>query len=237
MTTLLSELGSIGVFDTETTGVDRDTARIVTAYIGLMGRDGKIVKAREWLLNPGIDIPEEASAIHGISTERAVAEGQDAATGVAEIAEAIRKLLSQAVPVVAYNAAYDLTILDRECRRYGLAPFQADNLTPIIDPYVIDRAIDKYRKGKRTLTATAEHYGVTLTGAHDAEADATATGGVAWAVLDRLVQKVPTITVEQTHHTQVIRARELAEGLQEYLRKTNPDAAVSSAWPLESFNG
>jgi DNA polymerase-3 subunit epsilon len=231
----LSAVDKLGVFDTETTGVDRDTARIVTAYIGLMGRDGEIVKSREWLLDPGVEIPEAAIAVHGITTERAAAEGQDAATGVAEIAKAIADLLAQGVPVVAYNASYDLTVLDRELRRYGHAGLVAEALNPIVDPLVIDKAIDKFRRGKRTLEVTAAHYGVSLTGAHDAKADATATGGVAWAVIDRLVQKVPAITVEQTHHTQIVRAREQAESLQEYLRRTKPDTVVSTAWPLEPF--
>ena len=41
----------------------------------------------------------------------------------------------------------------------------------VIDPFVIDKHIDPYRKGKRTLTAVCEHHGVKQTDAHDATGD------------------------------------------------------------------
>jgi DNA polymerase-3 subunit epsilon len=44
---------------------------------------------------------------------------------------------------------------------------------------------ERYRKGKRTLEVVAAHYAVTLTGAHDAAADAIAAGRVAQDRADR----------------------------------------------------
>ena len=44
----------------------------------------------------------------------------------------------------------------------------------VLDPRVLDRHLDRYRKGRRTLTDLCAHYGVTLEGAHDAAADALA---------------------------------------------------------------
>jgi len=159
----------LGVFDLETTGIDTDTSRIVSAYVGVVDASGA-PKGVSWLADPGVEIPVQASAVHGITTERARAEGRDAADVVAEIVAVLRALLAQGVPIVIYNAAYDLTLLNRECLRYGIEPL-ADPV-PIIDPLVIDRAMDRYRKGKRTLEAAAEYYGVELMDAHDAEADA-----------------------------------------------------------------
>jgi len=60
-------------FDLETTGVDPETARIVTATIVRI--HGAEVTSREWLVNPGVDIPAGATAIHGVTTEHARASG------------------------------------------------------------------------------------------------------------------------------------------------------------------
>lgn len=230
--TTIAEIGLIGVYDLETTGVDRETARIVTAYVAVMRRDGSIVQERSWLLNPGIDIPEEAAAVHGISTERAVAEGIDAATGVLEIMTVLRTLMRKGIPIVAYNASYDLTVIDRESRRYGQDPFGPALGGAVIDPLVLDKHIDKYRKGRRTLVVTAEHYGCSFDGAHDASADAIATGKVAWVVLNLLNQDM---TTDGIFELQVTAAKEQGEGLQKYFRRTDPAAVVATAWPMEPF--
>ncbi len=49
----------------------------------------------------------------------------------------------------------------------------------VVDPYVIDREMDRYRKGRRTLGAVCEHYGIALEDAHEAEADALAAAHLA----------------------------------------------------------
>jgi len=68
----------IAVFDTETTGLDLKTSRIVTASVVELDSDGNIVVDRaEWLANPEIEIPKVASDVHGITTEMAVAEGRN----------------------------------------------------------------------------------------------------------------------------------------------------------------
>lgn len=230
--TTIAELDLIGVYDLETTGVDRETARIVTCYIAAMRRDGSIVQERNWLLNPGIDIPEAAAAVHGISTERAAAEGMDAATGVLEIMTVLRTLIGKGIPLVAYNASYDITVIDRESRRYGQEPFNGVWTAAVIDPLVLDKHIDKYRRGRRTLVVTAEHYGCAFDGAHDASADAIATGKVAWAVLALMNQDM---TTDGLLDLQAIAAKSQGESLQEYLRRSDPAAVVTTAWPLEPF--
>lgn len=122
-------------------------------------------------------IPEQASAIHGIGTDHARKHGARAAPAVEEIAHAVAEVLRSGVPLVVMNARYDLSLLDRECHRYGL-PSVDERVggapSPVIDPLVIDKHVDKYRKGKRALQALCDHYGVTLDGAHEASADAVA---------------------------------------------------------------
>ena len=49
----------------------------------------------------------------------------------------------------------------------------------------MDRHLDRYRKGKRTLTALCEEYGVTFENAHDALADSKACLDVAQAMCER----------------------------------------------------
>ena len=218
----------LGVFDLETTGIETETSRIVSAYVGVVDGFGA-PKGVSWLADPGVEIPVQASAVHGITTERARAEGRDAAEVVAEIVAVLRALLAQGVPIVIYNAAYDLTLLNRECLRYAIEPL--DGPLPIIDPLVIDRAMDRYRKGKRTLEAAAEYYGVELMDAHDAEADAVAAGRVAQAIA-RKYSDVLGADVTLVHTHQVGWAAESATSFQEYMRRTKDPAFVADgAWP------
>ena len=218
----------LGVFDLETTGIDTDTSRIVSAYVGVIEADGA-AKGVSWLADPGIPIPAQATAVHGITTEHAQAEGRPAAEVVAEIVAVIRALLVQGVPLVVYNAAYDITLLNRECVRYGIEPL-ADP-TPVIDPLVIDRAMDRYRKGKRTLEVAAEFYGVELTDAHDASADAIAAGRVAQAIARKYADTLGDDVV-MVHANQVSWASESAVSFQEYMRRTkDPEFVADGAWP------
>lgn len=218
----------LGVFDLETTGIDTETSRIVSAYVGVIDSAGE-PKGVSWLADPGVEIPIQASAVHGISTERARAEGRPAAEVVAEIVAVIRALLTQGVPLVIYNAAYDLTLLNRECRRYGITPLT--DPTPVIDPLVIDRAMDRYRKGKRTLEVAAEFYGVTLMDAHDAEADAVAAGRVAQAIARKYSDTLGEDVV-MVHTNQITWAADSATSFQEYMRRTKDPAFVADgAWP------
>src|SRR4051794_24467066 len=101
----------IGVFDLETTGIDVNRDRIVTAHIGVLDSDGSVLSGRNWLANPGIDIPEQATAVHGISTERARLHGHVASSVVAEVVAELRALFEQGVAVVAYNASFDFSLL------------------------------------------------------------------------------------------------------------------------------
>lgn len=235
--TLISDMDKFVVFDTETTGVDRENDRIVTAYVGLMNRDGTLLGSRSWLIDPGIEIPEGAAAVHGISTERARAEGVQPSVAIPEIVALLQGRIARGTPIVAYNINYDTTILDRDSRRNGGPGLDVSQMLAV-DPLVIDKAIDKYRKGKRTLVVTSEFYGVDLVGAHDAEADAVATGRLAWAVLSRLPAGT---TMAQLNDDQIRWAAEQAASFQSYLRSdrnpkgAEPDAVIDGRWPIAEF--
>lgn len=221
------------VFDLETTGKNPEEARIVTACVGHVG-GGLDTDVRQWVVNPGVEIPQEATDVHGITTEYAQTFGDDPVRAVAEIATALREAWSIGCPVVAFNGVYDFTVLDREVRRHGLGDgFPVTG--PVVDPFVIDRHLDPYRKGKRTLTSMCEHYGVQLDGAHDATADAVAAARVAWKLATTRME-VSRLTLEELHEAQAKWHRARQESYAAYLRKRNEDASgVCTAWPLRPF--
>jgi DNA polymerase-3 subunit epsilon len=226
---------ALGVFDLETTGIDVETARIVTAHVGLIDATGASIAHGEWLADPGVEIPEQASAVHGISTERARAEGRPAAEVVAEIVAALRAVFARGVPLVVYNAPYDLTLLDREARRHGVEPLgEVGEIGCVVDPLVIDKAVDRFRKGKRTLEAAASVYGVVLDDAHDAGADAVAAGRVAQAMARRYPEQLDVPTTD-LHDLQVGWCSTQAASFQEYMRRKDPTFTTSGEWPHRSL--
>lgn len=181
-------------FDTETTGVDTEHDRIVTAAT-IYVQPGQPPVTREWLADPGIPIPDTAAAIHGITTAHARAHGAPLLDVVNEVIGDILGYLTAGVPLVVYNAPYDLTLLDRCARRAGI-PTLDDSLTDlqvplyVIDPLAIDRGLDPGRRGKgvRKLTYLCQHvYGVPLADqdAHGAAADALASARLAWKMTRR----------------------------------------------------
>ncbi len=223
-------LTRVGVFDLETTGVDVARDRIVTAYVGVLDAKGSEIAARSWLADPGVPIPEGAAAIHGVTTEHARREGRPARDVVAEITASLRALFARGVPVVAYNASYDFSLLAHEALRHGVAPL-ADP-TPVIDPLVIDKAFDRYRRGKRTLEVVAAHYAVPLDSAHEASADAIAAGRVAQALGRQF--EMPD-TPHELHTRQIGWARSQAASLTEYfigIGRLDPEDAIDGAWPV-----
>jgi DNA polymerase-3 subunit epsilon len=220
---------TLGVFDLETTGIDVGTSRIVSANVSVIGPDGEPIERRDWLADPGVEIPPQASAVHGITTERARREGRPAAEVVAEVVEAIRSVLGRGLALTVYNAPYDLSLLRHEALRHGVEPIAEP--APIIDPLVIDRAVDRYRKGKRTLEVSAVLYGVSLMDAHDAGADAIAAGRVAQAIAARYPGELDIPALE-LHRRQVDWSAQQAASFAEYMRRThNPGFVETTGWP------
>ncbi|MER3390179.1 MAG: 3'-5' exonuclease [Microcella sp.] len=223
-------LGDLAVFDLETTGVDVRTARIVTAYLGVLDATGAVASSRSWLADPGIEIPEGAAAVHGITTERARADGRPAAEVVREILAELRAHLGRGLPLVVYNAPYDLTLLAHEAGRHGLEPIPA--VSPVIDPLVIDKAVDRYRRGKRTLEAACAHYGVLLEGAHDASIDAIAAGHVARAIVAQHAAALPG-TLPELHAAQVAWHDAQADSFEDYMRRQRDrHFTADRGWPV-----
>lgn len=221
-------------FDTETTGTDPTQARIVTACIAHVAA-GRTPSVRSWLADPGVPIPAEATAIHGITDERARAEGADPALVVDEVAEQLVDAWRARIPVVVMNASYDITVLDAELRRHGLASLEQrlDGVDMLfVDPLVLDRALDRFRRGKKRLTDLCDVYGVTLDGAHSADGDALATARVAW----RIAQRFPEDVQRDLAELQVLQAQwhaDWAESFEAYMRENvDPQIVIERSWPV-----
>ncbi|MGV8965702.1 MAG: exonuclease domain-containing protein [Cellulomonas sp.] len=221
-------------FDTETTGVDVDSDRIVTA--ALVRRDASGTHVRTWLIDPGVDIPAGASAIHGITTEHARLHGEPAALALEEIAGVLAESIAAGVPVVAFNAAFDLCILAADLRRHGLATLAerlGRDVVPVIDPLVLDRSEDRYRSGKRKLVDLAGLYQIADGGRlHTADVDVIATLDVLTAIVDRYPH-LGALDLTHLHAYQVTAHRAWAEGFNAWRTRqglTGPGAELT--WPL-----
>ena len=230
-------LDRLAAFDVETTGPEPTEARIVTAAISVNG-GGALDEPYSWLIDPGVEIPEGAIAVHGITNEKARAEGAPPAKAIGEILEVLTTQLAAGVPIVAFNARFDMTILDREARRHGLATLDervgAEGSVHVIDPHVLDKQIDRYRKGKRTLTAVCEHYGVIFEDAHTAVADAVAAAAIA-RCLGEKDESLRALCLADLHSGQIAWAAEQAQSLQDYFQRQGREEQVEGAWPLIPF--
>lgn len=223
----------IAVFDTETTGLDLKMSRIVTATVVELDVSGQVVVDRaEWLADPEIEIPEIAANVHGITTEIARAKGRNYKEVVGEILEVLKDCFARGIPVVAYNAPYDFTILHHQALALGLSPLE--NPAPILDPLVLDKTYDKYRRGKRKLEIVAEFYKVALDDAHNSKADAIAAGRVALAVLKNHADKVPA-TAQELHDSQIGWAKEIDESFSKWMiENVDKDFKPSPGWPIKN---
>lgn len=230
-------------FDIESTGKETGTARIVTAALVWMDPTAGVTDSKTWLADPGVEIPAEATEIHGITTEHARENGMAAAEVCKELHDELRVAWEMGVPVVAFNASFDLTVLDAELLRHhghGIGP-----LGPVIDPYVIDRAVDRYRKGKRKLGLVCKAYGIELTddAAHTSDGDALATVQLALAVAKRHPQ-IAAMPLEQLQTWQARSHRSWAVEFEGWLRDTKrregaTDTEIAAIviereWPLRN---
>lgn len=219
--------GPLLALDTETTGTDPHSDRVVTATCAWI-TPGKPVRVQTWLLNPGVPIPADAAEVHGITTEHAQTHGRSPAEALAEIAAVIAWAIARGVPLVAYNAAFDLTILDREFTRHGIDLDLTAAL--VVDPRVLDKQVDKWRSGGRRLEEVCKHYRVRLDAAHDATADALAAARVAW----RIAEMYPWVQVPlpQLHAAQARWRADQSADLARYFAEQGEPRPVAGEWPL-----
>lgn len=227
------------VFDTETDGVDVENAHIIQAFVGRMGPDGEWIEKREWLIDHGLEMPTGASDVHGYTTERLRAEGRkDVDKAIMDIEGTIASWTGERCPLVAFNAAFDISLLTTQMWRTGYSWNFADSLVErgvsVIDPFVCDKAKDKYRRGKRKLVNVAPVYGVPVEeNAHDAGADCLMAGRIAWKMVDSWKGSLVGL-----HDAQIGWREEQNQSLEDYFASagtTNEDGSrilIDRGWPV-----
>ena len=177
--------GPLAAFDLEATGVDTRTARIIEVGLFRFDVDGSSESLVDRLIDPGVPVPPEVTKLTGIRPDDLAANGGAPTDVLAATLAAIKALVEERIPIVLYNANYDWPLLTNELARHRFDPLPAVPPTILVDPLVLDRHVDRYRKGKRTLSTVADHYGVSLEDAHRAAGDAAATVAVARAIAER----------------------------------------------------
>ncbi len=227
--------GPLAAFDTETTGVDVETDRIVSAAVVVQDAPGTRPRVSRWLVNPGVPVPAEATSVHGLTEEHLQRNGRWPSPVMEEIAKELGEQAERARPLVVMNAPFDLTLLDRELRRHrasSLDRWFASAPLCVLDPRVLDKHLDRYRKGRRTLTDLCAHYGVVLEGAHDAAADALAAMDVVRAVGRRFAARLDRLTPTELHTLQTGWHAAQARGLQAWFARSGSEESVDPSWPL-----
>jgi DNA polymerase-3 subunit epsilon len=230
------------VLDLETTGVNTVDDRIVQAAFVTFA-PGQRPVVRQWLINPGVEIPAGAAEVHGITTERARAEGLAPDVVLFELAGLVALALGHGIPLVAFNAAFDLTMVEAECTRHGVdtlaARLDRGKVAPVLDPFVLDKQISR-RRGKRTLGDQCRHYTVPHTGAHDAAGDALATGRLlpkvlAAAAATKAHAEIVDWTPRMLHEAQIGWRREQCDSLRSYFDKQGIEHdGVDGSWPINA---
>jgi DNA polymerase-3 subunit epsilon len=159
----------IALLDVETTGRDPAHDRVIEVGI-VVGRAGEVVARYNWLLNPGIPIPQEARDVHGITDEQ-VANAPTFESVAHEIAAALRGRIP-----AAYNAEFDKQFLLSEYARASVSHKDVPALrreVSWVDPLVWAREIQSEERS-RALVDVAQRLGISLEKAHRASEDAEA---------------------------------------------------------------
>lgn len=176
-----------------------------------------------------------ATEIHGLTDDHLQRNGRWPAPVVEEIARALAEQCAAGRPLVVMNAPFDLTLLDRELKRHrasSLAGYLENTPLCVLDPRVLDKHLDRYRKGRRTLTDLCAQYEVVLDGAHDAAADAAASLELVRAVGRRFSSRLERLSPSELHALQAVWHAAQARGLQAWFAKSGTPEAVDPAWPL-----
>ncbi len=193
--------GTVIGFDLETTGVDV-FGDLPVSYALVTYRDRRPVRWDTAIIDCGRDSAPGAEAKHGITRARALDEGISLEEATQRMVGVITRAGRDGVPVVGMNISFDLTMVDSIIRRSGgpgLAGLGWEG--PAVDCAVLDRHVDRYRRGKRQLSDLCVQYGVTHRGAHEAVADVEAAVEVTILLCqgsdELLGLDLPTLTARQ----------------------------------------
>lgn len=165
--------------DTETSGLDVATARIIQlGAVPVSKGRAEIGAAIDALVAPGIAIPPASTGVHGI-TDAMVRN----APAFAEVWPSFNGFLAGRV-VIGHSIGFDFAVLERECARSGLAWERPRSLcvrllAKIANPALRDTSLD----------AIAAWLGIPILGRHSGPGDAAAAAEIFVALLPKLAQR------------------------------------------------
>jgi len=163
-------------FDLETTGFDHRKDRIVQYALVGSDIDGSHINLQS-LVNPKVKIPPETTRVHGITNDDVREIGE-----FSQHANEIGSMVEDSI-IVGHNVLqFDWRFLEVECVRAGI---EAPVPRGIIDTLVLARRLRV--PGRHTLGHLCARFGIEMSRAHQADADAGATLLLLW----RMMQAYP----------------------------------------------
>ncbi|WP_375703187.1 DNA polymerase III subunit epsilon [Bartonella sp. AD13SXNS] len=138
------------IFDTETTGLDKEKDRIIE--IGCVEMVDRYLTGRQFhvYLNPeGVIIPDEVVAIHGLTNERLKNE-----KSFSDIVDEFLEFINGAT-MIAHNASFDIGFINAELKRVNKPLISVDN---ILDTLAMARR--KFPMGPNSLDILCKRFGI-----------------------------------------------------------------------------
>lgn len=140
------------VLDTETTGLDKKKDRILEIAVLEINEDGSPTgRTFHRYINPQRDVPEEAAAVHGMTTEKL----KDFPPFNDTAADLLAFVSGR--DIVIHNAPYDEGMLDAEFARLSMPPFRTF-VASVTDTLALSRSVTK--SDSHTLDTLCDRYGV-----------------------------------------------------------------------------
>jgi DNA polymerase-3 subunit epsilon/CBS domain-containing protein len=174
----LIALPAVG-FDTETTGLDTGSARIIEMGAVLIDK-GAVREDRtlEMLVDPGVPVPATATAIHGI--DETALRG---APGFREAWDALQRFIARRT-LIGHSIGFDLAVLEKEAERAGLAWQKPRTLCVRLLASLVNPRLPDY-----SLETIASWLGLTLSGRHRALSDARTAAHIFVHLLPHLAER------------------------------------------------
>lgn len=217
-------------FDVESTGIDTENDRIITCF--MRAKDGdEVVFEQNWVIDPDVEIPKEASDVHGMTTEWVRENGRkDVVQAISEIWMDLERFGDNGYVVAGFNNSFDLAILESELQRHRIADVLFKYEGPrFIDPVIFSRHFDKFKKGGHQLITVAKRNGIEVEEdrLHAAEYDVEVTERLVPIMLNRAWKELrglregltPDEFVTKLQEWQATTKLEWAEGLTSYFAK------------------
>jgi DNA polymerase III epsilon subunit-like protein len=131
------------VWDLETTGLNHKYDKILE-FAAVMVKDGKEVGTYSTIINHNIDIPEKATAIHGIDRELCEKEGKSPEEVFTKILEIFRE---HSTYITHNGLKFDNLFIAEAIRHHEIIPDKTDAFVKYLNDHSIDTA-GLYKAGK-----------------------------------------------------------------------------------------